>query len=320
MPADEEAPRRRRALDKGRMESLQRRRVRRFAMTLLVLNVVLDPPGAPLHRAPCLARVRGVRHQLPDDRRRVARSHQPDRSARADRPDLAAAQLAPAARGGLPAVPDRARRRRPDNTSGERVYVTMYGLTLLAIRVLGAALDPYARLEHLYAPREDGEESHSPQRKLLPVVIGYMIAIVIGLALPIVAVAFYFGLAVYAIVPFRKVAGLLFGHSVSPFSAAGELPRPGPGALSAGPRLRQGRPRDRGPEHRPGGDVRPWRPAARRDRIAKMMGGVGARGVSAVGPLPVPRSKFGCPAVPVRRLPVRASARSWPTPSGGWRW
>ena len=28
------------------------------------------------------------------------------------------------------------------NTSGERVYVTMYGLTLLAIRLLGSALDP----------------------------------------------------------------------------------------------------------------------------------------------------------------------------------
>ena len=27
------------------------------------------------------------------------------------------------------------------------------------------------------------------------------------------AVVFYFGIAVYAIVPFRKVAGLLFGHS-----------------------------------------------------------------------------------------------------------
>jgi uncharacterized membrane protein len=33
--------------------------------------------------------------------------------------------------------------------SGERVYVTLYGLTLLAIRVLGSALDAYARHEHL---------------------------------------------------------------------------------------------------------------------------------------------------------------------------
>ena len=37
-----------------------------------------------------------------------------------------------------------------------------------------------------------------------------MIAIIIGLFLPGVAVAVYFGIAVYLIVPFREVARLLF--------------------------------------------------------------------------------------------------------------
>ena len=100
-----------------------------------------------------------------------------------------------------------------NNTSGEQVFVTMYGLTLLVIRVLGWALDGYARREHLYSPHEDGEELHSDRRKLLPVVIGYVIAILIGLALPELAVALYFGIAVYAIVPFRQVARLLFPRS-----------------------------------------------------------------------------------------------------------
>jgi hypothetical protein len=49
-----------------------------------------------------------------------------------------------------------------------------YGLTLLAIRLLGSALDAYARHQHLYAPKEEGEELHSAQRKFLPVVIGYV--------------------------------------------------------------------------------------------------------------------------------------------------
>ncbi len=99
------------------------------------------------------------------------------------------------------------------NASGddERVYVTMYGLTLLAIRLLGSALDAYARHEHLYSPREDGEEPQdTPPKKLLPVVIGYVMAILIGLASPGAAVALYFGLAVYLIVPFREVARVLF--------------------------------------------------------------------------------------------------------------
>jgi TMEM175 potassium channel family protein len=95
------------------------------------------------------------------------------------------------------------------NSSGERVYVTMYGLTLLAIRLLGSALDAYARHEHLYSPKGEGEELHSTQRKFLPVVIGYVLAVLIGLALPVAAVAIYFGIAVYLVVPFREAARVL---------------------------------------------------------------------------------------------------------------
>jgi hypothetical protein len=43
----------------------------------------------------------------------------------------------------------------------------------------------------------------------LHLVIGDVIAIAIGLALPELAVALHFGLAVYAIVPFREAARLL---------------------------------------------------------------------------------------------------------------
>ena len=92
----------------------------------------------------------------------------------------------------------------------ERVAVTVYGLTLLAIRLLGSALDAYARREHFYSPQGDGDEVQGPRRRLLPVVAGYVIAIIIGLFLPGVAVAVYFGIAVYLIVPFREVARLLF--------------------------------------------------------------------------------------------------------------
>ncbi len=53
----------------------------------------------------------------------------------------------------------------------------MYGLTLLAIRILGSALDAYARRERLYSPHEDGEDLHRDRRKLLPVVTGYLTAI-----------------------------------------------------------------------------------------------------------------------------------------------
>jgi hypothetical protein len=98
----------------------------------------------------------------------------------------------------------------------ERVAITIYGLTLLAIRLLSAALDAYARREHLYSPQEEGEELWSAQRKLLPAIIGYVITIAIGLLVPRAAVALYFCLAVYQIVPFGEMTRLLFRRSWLP--------------------------------------------------------------------------------------------------------
>ena len=43
--------------------------------------------------------------------------------------------------------------------------MTMYGLTLLAIRLMGFALDEYANREHLYVPPADDEAQ--PERKQL---------------------------------------------------------------------------------------------------------------------------------------------------------
>jgi uncharacterized membrane protein len=81
--------------------------------------------------------------------------------------------------------------------ASERVFVTMYGLSLLAIRIFGFALDSYARREHLYAPPQEGEEQADEPRELLPVIGGYLAAILIGLVVPGVAVAIYFSIAGY---------------------------------------------------------------------------------------------------------------------------
>src|SRR5262249_15608487 len=94
--------------------------------------------------------------------------------------------------------------------------VTFYGLTLLAIRLLGSGLAEYARREHLYSPPKEGEEPPGAQQKLLSVVVGYVLAIIIGLLWPAVAVAVYFAIAVYLVVPFRQVARLLSRRSYLP--------------------------------------------------------------------------------------------------------
>jgi hypothetical protein len=88
----------------------------------------------------------------------------------------------------------------------------MYGLTLLTIRLLRSALDAYARHEQLYSPAKAGEKLRTDQRKTLPVVIGYVASILIGLLLPAAAAALYFGIAVYLVVPFREAARVLRRH------------------------------------------------------------------------------------------------------------
>jgi len=183
-----------------------------FAATLLVLDLALRPPGTPLQQ---------LLHAWPGYLAYVVsfltiggawllHTALTDQLARADSLYLRLNLLVLLVVVFLPfptgLVADALRQ---DDISAERVYVTLYGLTLLAIRLMGFALDAYARYAHLYSPKAEGEELQSTQRKFLPLVIGYVIAILIGLALPVAAVALYFGLAVYLVVPFREAARVL---------------------------------------------------------------------------------------------------------------
>ncbi len=209
MPADPDTPRGRRVLSKGRMEGFSDG-VFGFAITLLVLGIALRPPGSPLQQ---------VLHAWPSYLAYVVsfltiggtwlqHTALTDQLARVDQLFLRLNLLVLLVVVFLP-FPTRLVADALHNSGGERVYVTLYGLTLLAIRLLGFTLDVYARYEHLYSPAGEGEELHSTQRKFLPVVIGYVVAILIGLALPVVAVALYFGIAVYLVVPFREAARVL---------------------------------------------------------------------------------------------------------------
>jgi uncharacterized membrane protein len=94
----------------------------------------------------------------------------------------------------------------------ERVFVTLYGFTLLGMRAFLSVLDTYARREHLYQLRPADEELVMERKKLLPVVIGYVVAMLAGILLPTLSVALYFGLAIYLVVPFREVARVVFGR------------------------------------------------------------------------------------------------------------
>jgi uncharacterized membrane protein len=95
-----------------------------------------------------------------------------------------------------------------DDRDAERVAATVFGLTLLAIRLLGMALDGYARRERLYADFAADEELTRSRRKDASGVVLYLIAIVVGLVLPGVAVAVYFAIALDLVIPFRELTRL----------------------------------------------------------------------------------------------------------------
>ena len=96
---------------------------------------------------------------------------------------------------------------------GERVFVTLYGVTLLSIRLLGFALDAYARREHLYSHEHADEELQADGGNLVPVIIAYVIAILVGLALPTLAVVLYLALAVFLVVPLGLIEDVLIKRS-----------------------------------------------------------------------------------------------------------
>lgn len=214
VPTDPDKPGARRVISKGRMESFSDG-VFGFAATLLVLDLAIHPPGTPLQQ---------VLHAWPGYLAYIVsfltiggawllHTDLTDQLARTDQLFLRLNLLLLLVVVFLPFPTGLVAEALRRGTNGERVYVSLYGLTLLAIRLLGSALDAYARHEHLYSRVREGKEMHSTQRKFLPVVIGYVIAILIGLALPVVAVALYFGIAVYLALPFREVTRVLIrGH------------------------------------------------------------------------------------------------------------
>jgi uncharacterized membrane protein len=181
-----------------------------FAITLLVVDIVLRPPGTPLQQAlrAWPAYLAYLTSFLTIGAAWLLHTALTDQLARIDQLFLRLNLLLLLVVVLLP-FPTRLIAEALHNSSGERVYVTMYGLTLLAIRLLGSALDAYARYAHLYSSAGDGEELQIKQRKFLSVVIGYVIALIIGLLLPVAAAALYAVLAVYLVVPFREAARVL---------------------------------------------------------------------------------------------------------------
>ena len=120
-----------------------------IAATLLVLDIAVHPPGTPLeqvvHAWP--AYLAYVVSFLTIGAAWLAHTALTDRLTRSDPIFLQINLLVLLIVAFLP-FPTRLIADALHDASAERVAVTIFGLTLLAIRVLGSALDAYARREH----------------------------------------------------------------------------------------------------------------------------------------------------------------------------
>jgi len=88
----------------------------------------------------------------------------------------------------------------------ERVAVTFYGIVLLLSSTLLLVLWRYAVRAHLVRPDTADEEIELLTERLTPGLGAYLVLIVSGLFLPVIAVIGYLGIALYYIIPFRRLS------------------------------------------------------------------------------------------------------------------
>jgi len=199
-------------LAKGRMEAFSDG-VLAIAITLLVLNLAIRPPGSPTHEFlnAWPSYVAYLVSFLTIGGAWVAHNSLTDRLNRVDSIFLRLNLLFLLAVAFLPYPTRLVAEALERNTDWERMAVTVYGLTILVVRLTFAVLVSYTRREHLRQERADDPDLREARKKTGIALVGYGVAIVVGLLAPPVAIAFYFALAVFLVVPFRAVARELFG-------------------------------------------------------------------------------------------------------------
>jgi TMEM175 potassium channel family protein len=213
MAEDEETPKTAATVGKGRIEAFSDG-VFAIAITLLVLDLAVRPPGSPLHQF-----LRGWSSYLgylvsflTIGGAWISHNALTDDLDCVDSIFLRLNLLFLLAVAFLPFPTRLIAEALDEGTDAKRVAVTVYGLTLLLIRLLFAMMASYARHQHLRRPGVDDPDLQEANKKFRFAVVGYGVTIILGLFFPGVSIAFYFGIAVFLVVPFRTVAREVFGR------------------------------------------------------------------------------------------------------------
>jgi uncharacterized membrane protein len=193
-------------LTKDRMEGLSDG-VLAFAMTLLVADLALRPPGSPSHQffAAWPSYAAYVVSFLTIGSGWIAHNALTDSLDQVDRIFLRLNLLFLMGVAFLPFPTRLVGNALHHGPGAERVATVVYGLSLLAIRLLYTALAAYSRARHLRQPADEDADMRESLRKFRAVVIGYVATIVLSLFFPSVAVAVYLAIAFFLFIPFRAV-------------------------------------------------------------------------------------------------------------------
>jgi uncharacterized membrane protein len=200
-------------LSKNRMEAFSDA-VLAIAITLLVLDLALRPPGSPLHQfldawPSYLAYVVSF---LTIGAAWIDHNALTDRLRRVDTVFLRLNLLFLLVVTFLPFPTGLVAKGLEETLAPERVDTVIYGITLLAIQLVFYALVSYSRSEHLLPPGAEPPDLRAERRKFRFVVGGYIVTIGIAFAFPSVSVALYLAIAIVLVVPFRALAQLLSGE------------------------------------------------------------------------------------------------------------
>jgi uncharacterized membrane protein len=186
-----------------------------FAMTLLVVDLALRPPGSPLHQflAAWPAYLTYVVSFLTIGSGWIAHNALTDGLEQVDRIFLRLNLLFLMFVAFLPFPTHLVGDALHQGTAAERVAAVVCGLSLLAIRLLYFALATYSQARHLrQADTEDADMKESG-RKFRFVVAGYLATIALGLFVPTIAIVVYLAIAVFLFIPFRAVMAELSGRT-----------------------------------------------------------------------------------------------------------
>jgi len=200
-------------LGKGRMEGFSDG-IFAIAITLLVLDIALRPPGSPtqefFHAWPSY--VAYLVSFLTIGAAWLAHHGLTDELDRVDPVFLRLNILFLLAISFLPYPTRLMVEGLEKNADWQRLAAIVYGVTLLGIRLLFTALAAYALKGSLRKPTAADPDLDEARKKFLYAIAGYLVAIVMGFLAPEFAILVYLAVAVFLFVPFRTVVRAISGR------------------------------------------------------------------------------------------------------------